>query len=297
MQEILHENVPLVVVYENIYTQAYRTDIFTGHIEHPLLGIDNPWTLRNVHRIDESPGGTVNIIVSSSPNTFNIYLPANDVASQIMAQLWPSLYLKGPDDSPVPFLAKDMIIETHADNSNVSQDRTRFTIDIVQNANWTDGTPLTAEDVVFSFIYAVESGVYGNPAGDSLTKLVAAYAPTPYQVVLEFESESYWHFSRFAYDYIIPKHIFESIGYANWNSWDWNATEPYVTAGPYRLTQYVTDDFAVLSANLDFWFNPILPTVTPVYIIDPGNAAVIIGGVGGGGAIGVIVVITFLKRR
>lgn len=266
MQMILHENVPLVVAYENVYTQAFRNDLFTGHVEDPLFGIANPWTLRNVHRTDNASGGTVTIAVSIAPDTFSIYLPANDVASLIMAQLWPSLYLKGPDLSPVPYLAKEMKMETHIDNSSVPRDHTRFTIDIVQNANWTDGTPLTAEDVVYSLIYAFESGVYGNPAGESLTKLVAAYAPTTYRAVIEFESESYWHFSHFAYDYIIPKHIYENIGYRGWNSWDpvfWNTTEPYVTSGPFQFVRYIPDDFVELSANPDFWYHPMIPPPDP----------------------------------
>ena len=32
MQRILHEQVPRLVVYENTYNQAYRTDRFTGHV-------------------------------------------------------------------------------------------------------------------------------------------------------------------------------------------------------------------------------------------------------------------------
>jgi ABC-type transport system substrate-binding protein len=300
MQIILHENVPLVVAYENIYIQAFRTDRFTGHVEHPLLGIGSPWTLRNVHRTDNASGGIVYYAVNDDPNTFNIYLPANDAASQIMAQLWPSLYLKGPDLRPVPYLAKDVKIETHTDNSSVPRDHTRFTIDIVQNANWTDGTPLTAEDVVFSLKYAFESGVYGNPAGESMTQLVAAYAPTTYRAVILFESESYWHFSRFAYDYIIPKHIYENIGYQGWNSWDpvlWNTTEPYVTAGPFRLTEYIIGEFVELSSNLDFWYHPRLPVILDIPQDDIVGIVVAIGGIGVGGIVVVYVIVNLVKRR
>jgi ABC-type transport system substrate-binding protein len=259
MQMILHENVPLVVAYENIYMEAFRNDVFTGYVEDPLLGIGNPWTLRKIQKADASAGGTVTIAINDAPNTFNFFLNANNMASQIMAELWPSLYLKGPDLSPVPYLAKDIRIETHADNSSVERDHTRFTIDIVRNAKWTDGTPLTAEDVAYSIKFAFESGVYGNPAGKRLTRLVSAYTLTTYRAVIEFESESYWHFSNFAYDYIIPKHIYENLGYGAWKSWDpvlWNISQPYVTAGPFDLVQYVADDYVELSVNPDFWYHP-----------------------------------------
>ena len=281
MQRILHENVPLVVVYENVYTQAFRNDFFTGHIEDPLFGILNPWNLRNMRRTNGSSGGTVEIAFDSDPNTFNIYLPANDAASQIMAQLWPSLYLKGPDHSPIPYLATDMKRETFYDDSSIPQDHTRYTIDIVQNAIWSDGTSVTAEDVVYTLIYAFESGVYGNPAGQSLAQFVSAYAPTTYRAVIEFKSESYWHFSHFAYDYVIPKHIFENIGYDRWNSWNpiFNATESYVTAGPFRFDQYLPGEFIELSADTDYWYYPEIPTTTgtdkyiPLYILGIGGSA------------------------
>jgi hypothetical protein len=33
MQKILHYNVPLLIVYENIYMQAYRNDVYEGHVD------------------------------------------------------------------------------------------------------------------------------------------------------------------------------------------------------------------------------------------------------------------------
>ncbi len=295
MQRILHENVPLVVAYQNVYTQAFRTDLFTGHLENPLLGFNNPWTYRKLQRVNGSSGGTVAVAIGSLPNSFNIYLAKNTEASQILAQLWPSLYLKGPDLEPVPYLATDMKRETHSDNPSVQEGHTRFTIDIVQDAIWTDGTPLTAEDVTYSFNYSVESRAYGNPAGDSLTNFVSAYAPSTYRAVIEFDSESYWHFSHFAYDYIIPKHVFENIGYSGWNSWNpvYNTTEPYVTAGPFRFEQYhVVFEFFEISANPDFWFYP--STAPPLPPVPPIIPVAIITGVA---VIGLYVVSRKVKRR
>lgn len=292
MQEILHYTVPMVVVYENISKLAYRNDLFTGHIEDPLRGIGNHLNLRNMRRIDGTPNGTVSVAISNDPDTFNIYLDANEASSQIMAQLWPSLFLQGPDLNPVPYLATNMKIETHTDNPSVPYDHTRFTIDIVQNAIWTDDTPLTAEDVVYSFIYAYESGVFGNPAGESLSNLVSAYNTSNYRAVFEFESESYWHFSDFAFDYIIPKHVYEPIGYESWNSYDpvfVNTTQEYVTAGPFRLEQVLSGEFVELSVNPDFWYHPLI--VGPTFP-DSSTISLVIGA-----GIVVIVVISALRKK
>ncbi|MFW9807160.1 MAG: ABC transporter substrate-binding protein, partial [Candidatus Thorarchaeota archaeon] len=59
MQHILHENVPRLVVYENTYLQAYRNDQFTGHVEDISEYISGPWTMRKIHKLDDTLGGTV----------------------------------------------------------------------------------------------------------------------------------------------------------------------------------------------------------------------------------------------
>jgi len=261
MQLILHENVPDLVVYENIYTIPYRTDVFTGHVNDVGRYICGPWTLLNIRKIDGTFGGTVRMALGN-PVTFNIFVADDEHSAHILHELWPSLYFAGPDGNQVPYLAENMIIETHDDNHHVPEGHTRFTIDIVQNATWTDGEPLTAEDVAFTFSYAFDSLSYGNPFGAQLGELVGAYTtPAPYTVVLEFSTESWWHFSSFACIRIIPEHVFnnvDGIGCENWNRWNpvFDSQEPHVTCGPYTLTDYELGEFFELSANPKYWNYP-----------------------------------------
>jgi len=259
MQEILQYNVPRLVVYENTYFQAYRNDQFTGHVEDLGRYISGPWTMRKIHKIDGTFGGTVSIAISEEPDSFNIFVTNSAYSATILSELWPSLYNFGPDLNPWPDLAESMLIETHSDNAAVPDGHMRFTIDIIQNATWTDGTPLTAGDVAFSFVYAFESAPYGNPAGTDLGGLAAAYAPTPYTAVIEFNTESYWHFSNFAYDTIIPEHIFNDdtgIGYQGWNTWNpvFDPAEPNVNCGPFIFTDYEAGEFYEISKNPNFYY-------------------------------------------
>jgi ABC-type transport system substrate-binding protein len=261
MQLILQETVPRLVVYENTYMQGYRNDVYEGHV--PDLGsyISGPWTFRKIHKIDGTPGGTVPLAISQEPDSFNIFVTNSAYSIAIIEELWPSLYKFSPDLTPWPELAENLITETNAENPDVPAGHTRFTIDIIQNATWNDGTPLTAEDVAFTYTYFFESGPYGNPAATSLVDLVAAYAPTPFRAVLEFGTESYWHFSNFAYSWIIPKHIFndvDGIGYAGWNTWNpvFDPAEPHVNAGPFIFTDYEAGEFYEISANEDYFYYP-----------------------------------------
>ena len=211
MQKILQYNVPRLVVYMDTYMQLYRNDQFTGHVEDLGRYISGPWTMRKIQKLDGTFGGTVPVGISQEIETFNFFLTQYSYSSWyevLLDNLYSSLFRLGPDLKPWPDLAESLLTETHSDNLAVPDGHTRFTIDIVQNATWSDGEPLTAEDVAFTFTYQFESGLYGNPASTDISALVAAYATTTYRVIIEFSTETYWHFSKFAFDYIIPKHIF-----------------------------------------------------------------------------------------
>jgi ABC-type transport system substrate-binding protein len=270
MQKILHYNVPRLVVYENSYMQAYRNDKFTGHVEDLQRYISGPWTMRKIHKIDGSFGGTVSIAISEEPDTFNFFVTNSAYSKAIMDNLWPSLYKYAPDQTPWPDLAESMLTETHTENPAVPEGHTRFTIDIIQNATWSDGEPVTAEDVAFTFTYAYESATFDNPASLEIGPLVGAYAITPYRVIIEFSTESYWHFSDFAYDYIIPEHIFNDetgIGYEGWNYWNpvFDPAEPHVTCGPFIFTDYDAGEYYKIEENGLFHHLPLycIPCPTP----------------------------------
>ncbi|MFX1482924.1 MAG: ABC transporter substrate-binding protein [Promethearchaeota archaeon] len=267
MQLILQYNVPLLVVYENTYMQAYRNDKFEGHVGDLTRYISGPWTFRHIKPIGATHGGTVSIAIGEEPDSFNIFTTNSAYSAAILDELWPSLYARAPDVSPYPDIAESLVTETHSTNSLVPDGHTRFTIDIIQNATWSDGVPLTADDVAFTFTYAFESYAYGNPAGVGLTDLVSAYAPTPYQVVIEFSTESYWHFSNFAYTTIIPEHIFndvDGVGYAGWNTWNpvFDPAQPNVNCGPFTFTDYDAGNFYEISANPSFYHYPVFPPET-----------------------------------
>jgi len=264
MQKILHYNVPVLVAYQNTYIQAYRNDALTGHVQDLSRYISGPWTMRKIHRLDGTMGGIVFVGIGEEQESFNVFVARNPTIRSIFDELYPSLFKYGPDMVPHTDLARQMFIDTHDDNPSISEGHTRFTIDLIENATWSDGTPLTAEDVANSFTYIVESGAYGNPQAVECIDLVAAYAPLPYRVVLEYNTESYWHFSNFAFDYIFPRHIFHDvdgeIGYEEWNTWN-PVIDPehhHVTSGPFILTEYNPGEY-ILAANEDFRYYPTGP--------------------------------------
>ncbi len=240
MQKILHYNVPRLVVFENTNMQYYRTDRFKDHVMDVSRYITGPWTMRNIRLKDDSYGGLVTIGIPEEFDTFNIFV-RDPEPSIILDNLYSSLYQRNPNQQPIGDLDLDLVVETHSDNPAVPEGHTRYTLDIIENATWSDGVPLTAEDIAFTFNYILESGKFGNPLIQNLEGLQSAVSLGPYRMRLEFDTESYWFFNNFAYMKIIPKHIFndnDGIGFDGWS--DWNPVidpdAPLVTSGPFILT-------------------------------------------------------------
>ncbi len=250
MQRIFVYESPIVVCYENIFQSAYRIDRFEGHVNQPGIGVTNWWTFFNVQQ--PSPGGTFRTSLELGVNSFNFMGASSYSAELVNMEMWDSLIKIGPDVTDVLWLAESYIVETHADNPAVPTGHSRFTFDIVQNATWTDGTVLTAEDIAFSLNYLRDAP--GNRYRPDLLEMIAAYAPTPYALIVEFSSESYWHLHSIGYKPIIPKHIFEIIGVDGWNTW--NPNPPYeemVTSGPFNVSAHVSDVFIEMTRNSNYF--------------------------------------------
>ncbi|MFW9796601.1 MAG: ABC transporter substrate-binding protein [Candidatus Thorarchaeota archaeon] len=258
MQRILHFNVPRIVIYENIYNSGYRIDKFTGHVGDLTKGISGPWTTRNIRRLSGSFGGTVDIAIGQEPDSFNIFVTHSDYSNIVLENLYSSLYDYGPGNEPVPDLAKSILFETHADDSSIPEGHSRFIFDIIRNATWSNGVPLTAEDVAFTYNYMLDANA---TILLPLSDLYGVWSPTPYRVIFEFSSESYWHFYDIAFTKIIPRHIFNDvtgIGHEAWKTWNpvFDPVEPHVTSGPFTFEDYNAGEFYTLSYNPDFYFAP-----------------------------------------
>jgi len=285
MQEIWIYESPYIICYENLVLSAYRTDKFDGWINSVVDGVAGFWTNVKVHLKSELGGpygGTLRWSNSLDIDTFNFMASTSAYANNVNNMLYDSLITVGPDGTDIDWLAESYTTETHADNPAISDGHTRFTFNLIQNATWTDGTQLTAEDVAFTLNYFKEAP--GNQYGADLTDLVAAYAPTTYTLIVEFNTESFWHLHTVGYKPILPKHVFEDIGSANWNLWNpIPPSDTMVTSGPFNVSEYVAGEFTELTYNPNYFFGPertTNPTTTGTEGIPDLTLAIVAGAVG-----------------
>ena len=255
MQEIWIHACPEVICYENALLSAYRTDKFEGYVNSKIDGVPGWWTNYNVHLKDSEGGPRGGQFRWSTPldlDTFNFMVTGSPYTMNILNNLYDSLIIQDPNGNDIPWLAENYTIEVHDDNPHVTEDHTRITFNLLQNAMWSDGVALTAEDVAFTLNYYREAP--GNPHGMDLSNMTSALAATPYTVIVEFETESFWHLHAVGYKPILPKHIFETVTPAGWNTWNpAPPTEEMVTSGPFNISEYVAGEFVELTYNPDYF--------------------------------------------
>ncbi|MGM7671985.1 ABC transporter substrate-binding protein [Microbacterium sp. A93] len=125
------------------------------------------------------------------------------------------------------------------DSYEYNEDGTVITIKIKPDLKWSDGEPLTAADVAFTYSYEGN-----NPEGSGL---VSAEATDDTTVVLTYDSAQYTtEFQRLGGTWILPEHIWSEVDdFASF------ANEEPVGSGAY-VVDSVTSESYILVANENF---------------------------------------------
>lgn len=90
-----------------------------------------------------SKGGTFYTVLSSNPKVINPLLSADANSQSLESFLWATLMSEDPDSlTPLPYLAESY---------KISADRKTYTFALSKLAKWQDGTPVTTDDVKFTF--------------------------------------------------------------------------------------------------------------------------------------------------
>nr|BFF26316.1 ABC transporter substrate-binding protein [Glycomyces mayteni] len=146
----------------------------------------------------------------------------------------------GADYEPEPGLATEW---------EESEDGLTWTFTIRDGATWSDGEPLTAEDVAYTYGLLIENQAIHDWNIDFAGNLVSAEATDETTFVLTLAEPSPWDvLTREVY--IVPEHVWST--YADPSADDANEL-PLVGSGPFQVTEYQTDEFIRLEANESYW--------------------------------------------
>ena len=255
MEKIWVHACPAIVMYQNDYITAFRDDRFTGFVESIYSGASNFYSNLRVHKKSGNViGGNLYWANPLDILSFNHYSVNSRYARNILDMLFDELVKIGPDGNDVNWLCEDFTVLTHYDNASVPEGHTRILVDVIQNATWSDGTPITAEDIAFTLSFLLN---HVPVAGVDLVDMVTCYAPTTYELFCEFSSESYWHWHNIAYQSIIPRQVW----FNHSDAYDEYQPNPstildMVVSSAFKPTMWVQGDYTELEQNENYWKNP-----------------------------------------
>ena len=159
--------------------------------------------------------------------------------------LFESLWGPGYDGYPEPRLA---------DAYDQSTDKTEMQIFLKENLRWSDGMPITAEDVVFS-VKAYQNPKTDSPDRSRLAFIKKAEAVNETTVKLTFVDPEFEPLEKF-YFKVLPKHRFESTAVPRTHPFWFKPT----TSGPYQLKAQDLGTWS-LETNQEAMRKPNVPEV------------------------------------
>jgi peptide/nickel transport system substrate-binding protein len=257
MEEIWVHAQPALIMYQNTYFTAARTDNFEGITPTIFDGAPSSETNMRIHRTSgDVIGGTYTWANPLDILSFNHYSVNSAYAQNILNMMFDSLVDINEDGNDINWMCEDFEVLTHADDASVPEGHTRILVDVIQNATWSDGTQITAEDFAFSLNYMRD---HVPVAGADLVDMVACYAPTTYELFCEFNSESYWHWHSVSYKNVIPSQVWleHADAYDEYQPSP-STLDDMVVSGPFKPSAWVQGDFVEMEQNPDYFKNPRL---------------------------------------
>ena len=190
----------------------------------------------------QDQGGTFIMAMSGEPQSLVGFLATDTNASMIANNVFSKLVSLNPDMTPRPDLAESW---------TVSEDGLTYTFNLVTDARWHDGEPVTAEDVVFT----VEDIVAEHfPRASSWVPNVESVTATGEHQVNFQLLEPYAPFMTLMGSslgsgmLIMPKHIYEGMDIPN-NE----ANFAPIGSGPFRFGSWNRGAYIELVRNDDYF--------------------------------------------
>ena len=188
----------------------------------------------------------------SDVRTFTSVLSSDTSSNTVIGLMFDGLLNSKKNGDLVGALAQNL--------PTTSADGLTYTFKLRPNLKWSDGQPLTADDVVFTYqlMYDPAYKDVASPRRGDLEKYIASVtAPDPHTVVIK-TTQVYAPFLVTHGGYgILPKHGLGSLTPAQINTSDFNKG-PSVTNGCFKFVSWQSGQQVTLARNDNYWAGPSL---------------------------------------
>jgi peptide/nickel transport system substrate-binding protein len=212
-------------------------------------------------------GGMLKILYWQAPTILNTHLAQGTKDYDAGRLILEPLASSGPDGKPVPNLAAEI---PTVDNGGISKDQKSITWKLRQDVKWSDGTPFTADDVVFTWKYVADTKVAASDTqtADGVTNVEAN---DPYTVTVTFKEPNPYPYQIFVSGLgnIIQKKQFEP--FLGDNAKDAPGNLAPIGTGPYKVVDFKPGDVVTYTLNENYR-DPNKPYFRDVQIKGGGDA-------------------------
>ena len=196
-------------------------------------------------------GGTfVSSTIGEGPKTFNPFNTKDNISAQMSEIMYDGLVTTNPvTGETIPKLAKSFSVNGK-----------EYLINLRHGLKWSDGKPITADDVVFTWQNIIFDGFGNTSTRDSV--MIDGKLPTVEKIddyTVKFVTpEPFAPFLRMLSSPIAPKHIFQPAvnrGREYFDGFLSTNTNPkeFVTSGAFRLKEYVPAQRVVFERNPNYY--------------------------------------------
>ncbi|MEV4755905.1 ABC transporter substrate-binding protein [Micromonospora sp. NPDC049559] len=200
----------------------------------------------------DSGDATLTIATTTDVVNFNPLIGNSRTDNWVTDLMYPRLLTIDANGNKQPYLAK----------SYGYTNPTTGYWDIRDDLRWSDGKPVTADDVAYTINAILRDKPAGNTTYGQMSNVDSASAPSPTRVELKLKRPDSTVVGEVGFWMnVVPKHVFESAGsvakFANNANW--------VSAGPYRLTTVAKGQSYTLERVTPYPFAPGgTPTVAKI---------------------------------
>jgi peptide/nickel transport system substrate-binding protein len=183
----------------------------------------------------------------SDIRTLNSMLSSDTASNQVIGLMFDGLLNQKKNGDLIGALAKDV--------PETSSDGLTYTFKLRDGLKWSDGQPITSEDVKFTYqiAYDPQYKAFASPRRGDLEKYIASVdTPDPQTVVIKTTQVFAPFLGAHAEYGVLPKHVLGSISAQALNSADFNSG-PTVVNGPFKFVKWDKGQQVTLERNDSYW--------------------------------------------
>lgn len=231
-------------------TPVRSAQSFARHAAAAVLVLATSVVLSAIDHAPGKSGGVLVVAQTSEPKTFNPAMAVDQATRDVLSVLSADLvHINRLTLRTEPALAKTCV---------VSPDGLHYTLTLRDGLHFSDGAPITADDVVFSFKVYLDERV-NSPQRDVLIvdgKPITVTRLSPLSVRVDLPAPYAPGERLFDSFWILPKHRLEQAFTDGKFPQAWTvgtAVDQLVAAGPFRLKQYQPGQRLILERNPFYW--------------------------------------------